>query len=143
MHASRVLLSHTAYIHRAAHQQTKAYSDSGFYTGEILELLPGKESGQLFQDAINEAKKSQGLVGDCVYTYSVEEYAEMRLFLTPDGMAGVALKPDGDMVSVFKNKNLKDTEESRISSLLTLAISQGAIKADCYGIQLEYATLFP
>lgn len=67
----------------------------------------------------------------------------MRLFLTPDGMAGVALKPDGDMVSVFKNKNLKDKGESRISSLLTLAISQGAIKADCYGIQLEYATLFP
>ena len=36
MHASRVLLSHTAYIHRASHQQTNGYSDYGFYAEEIL-----------------------------------------------------------------------------------------------------------
>ncbi len=73
--------------------------------------------------------KAKAFFGDCVYTYDVEDYAKMRLFLSPDGMSGVALKEDGDMVSVFKNKNLKDNGEKRIFSLISLAISNGAKKS--------------
>ena len=99
-------------------------------------MAQGEESGALFRECIEAAKESQGLYGDCVYAYEAGEYAGMRLFVTPDGMAGVALKADGDMVSVFKNRGLRDKNEKRVDALIALAIAQGARKADCYGRRL-------
>lgn len=106
----------------------------GFYVREIYELASGKDSAEAFRQAILEAKQSRGVFGDCVYAYEAEEYADMRLFLTPDGMAGIALKPDGDMVSVFSHADQKNSVEGKTAhSLIALAISEGATKADCYG----------
>ncbi len=74
------------------------------------------------------------MLGDCVYTYEVEEYRQMRLFLTPDGKAGIALKPNGDMVSVFTHREQKDSLGGKtVHTLIELAINEGAGKADCYG----------
>jgi len=106
--------------------------DNEFYLGELLELAQGIEGARAFQSAISEARTARGIKGDCVYVYEAEEYADMRLFLSPDGMAGLALKEDGDMVSVFKHP-VQKTEGSVINSLLALAVSEGATKADCYG----------
>jgi len=58
-----------------------------------------------FHPAIKRASKvvkSNGrTVGETVYVYSKGEYAKMRLFLREDGKTGFAIKPDGDLVSVF------------------------------------------
>jgi hypothetical protein len=46
--------------------------------------------------------KSNGrTVGETVYRYPKKAYKDMRLFLTEDGKTGFAIKPDGDVVSVF------------------------------------------
>lgn len=119
--------------HRFHADAAQKARENRIYAGELHELKRGSESAALFRECIEEAKVTQGLQGNCVYTYDVEDYAKMRLFLTPDCKAGVALKDDGDMVSVFKDKTLKDKDERRIYALIALAIQQGAKKADCYG----------
>ena len=45
--------------------------------------------------------KENNKFASSVYVYPDEDYAHMRLFLTEDGHAGFAQKPDGDIVSVF------------------------------------------
>ena len=127
----------TRRLHRfvGAEQEKSALQE--FYKGDLCELAPGKESAATFTDAIEAARQSHGLKGECVYVYPAEEYEGMRLFLTPDGMAGMALKEDGDMVSVFSHTDRggkKDGNAAR--SLIALAINEGAIKGDCYGRKL-------
>ncbi len=122
-------------VHRF-HGETKANAEKrGFYTGHLYELRQNDaEAAQAFADCINAAKASRGVLGDCVYTYEVEEYRQMRLFLTPDGKAGIALKPNGDMVSVFTHREQKNTLGGKtVHALIELAINEGAVKADCYG----------
>ena len=60
--------------------------------------------------------------GAQVYIYSPEEYAGMRLFQTPDGKAGFALKGD-DIVSVFNHD--KSPYDWVTADLIGLAIEQG------------------
>lgn len=136
----RRLLLLTGKVHRFHADASQKAKEKGIYTGELHELTQSDESAALFRECIEAAKVTQGLQGNCVYTYSEEEYAQMRLFLTPDGKAGLALKhsEDGnlDMVSVFKDKTLLDRGEKRVDALISLAIQQGAQKADCYGHHL-------
>jgi hypothetical protein len=54
----------------------------------------------------------------------------MKLFLSDDGSAGIAVKPDGDIVSVFKNVNISKAKAS--SDLLVTALENGGKKLDCY-----------
>ena len=72
-----------------------------------------------------------------VYVYDMNEYENMRkLILIDDGSAGVAVKYNGDIISVFKNtdvKNLKNVADL----LLPLAIINGGYKLDCFGEFLE------
>lgn len=102
-----------------------------FYGGEILEIESSPEGASLFREKIEEGKSSQFPYGECVYTYEVEEYEHMRLFLLPSGKAGFALK-DGDMVSVFSCKDAS-IEGKPALSIIALAIELGATKCDCYG----------
>ena len=102
--------------------------------GDLCELSPCSESARVFKEAIETARQSHGLKGECVYVYPAEEYKHMRLFLTPDGMAGMALKEDGDMVSVFSHKERgKKGDGNAAYALVALAINEGAVKGDCYG----------
>ncbi|NBK26365.1 MAG: hypothetical protein EOM68_30685, partial [Spirochaetia bacterium] len=67
----------------------------------------------------------------------------MRLFLSEDGKCGFALKPDGDIVSVFKVKE-KEKADAQVDMrdrdnwggvanwLLTIATSEGGTKLDCF-----------
>ena len=110
--------------------------DKGFYVGPLHQLQQTQEAAQHFSNCINAAKASHpAAVGDCVYTYEVEEYQQMRLFVTPDGTAGVAVKDNGDMVSVFSasKKEAPEKQGRRVPSLLALAVNEGAIKGDCHG----------
>jgi len=66
-------------------------------------------------------------VEETVYRYTPEEYANMKLFVSEDGLSGFALKPDGDLVSVFSAPGL-----GRAEALLDVAIANGARKLDAF-----------
>lgn len=57
-----------------------------------------------------------------------------RTFMSPDGMAGAAVKQDGDIVGVFKNST--DTRPGAVNDLIITALSNGGDKLDCYGMGL-------
>ncbi len=88
-------------------------------------------SGSDFHAAITRAanvRKSNGrLVGETVYVYPPEDYASMGTFLSDDGLTGYAIKPDGDLVSVF-NVGAK----GRIEEILPRLPGQGATKLDAF-----------
>lgn len=108
------------------------YQKAGHSTPTIYELNTkndaGIKAGQSFYDAI-AASKEQNKFGAAVYLYSPDEYSQMRLFLTPDGTSGFALKGD-DIVSVFNKFN---GPNKRVANpMLDLAIAAGGRKLDAY-----------
>lgn len=72
------------------------------------------------------ASKEGSKFGAAVYVYPVEEYAGMRLFQTPDGTSGFAIKSDGDIVSVYTNGG------GKVLSMLELAVDEGGTKLDAF-----------
>ena len=106
---------------------------NGINTPTILELEPGSaKNAAQFVSAISTARDTLGPIGEAVKVYSPEEYAGMRLFVTKDGQSGFALKPDGDIVSVF---SAKGTGNGR--AVMETAIAAGGKKLDCF------ATILP
>jgi len=87
------------------------------------------KSPDTFVKAITAAKQSHGPIGEMVHIYPTKEYANMRTFITADGKAGFAIKPDGDIVSVF---NTKGSHPSVGTHLVALAIEQGGTKLDAF-----------
>jgi hypothetical protein len=61
--------------------------------------------------------------------YSADEYAKMRLFLTPDGKAGFALKGD-DIVSAFKHPTANIDGFGKAA--LQLAVQEGGRRLDAF-----------
>ncbi len=86
-----------------------------------------------FDNAIQRAIKSQP-VGGCVDAHPLEELQEFKLFLSSNQMAGVAVKPDGDITAVFKNFEFK--QRGAVSDLIITARANGGVKMDCYGVGL-------
>lgn len=83
-----------------------------------------------FDKAIREMKK-QGGAAACVDTHPLEELGEYKLFLSKNQMAGVAVKPDGDITCVFKNRDFK--VKGGVNDLIITARENGGVKMDCYG----------
>ena len=109
------------------------YTKAGIPAPEFIELPPTQEAARRFHNSISEAKKSMGTKGLSVDVYPVDEYQNMRLFLAKDGLSGVAVKPDGTIVSVFKNKT---APKGSADALMEVAISAGGNKLDAYDIYL-------
>lgn len=99
-------------------------SDHGFESPVFYEI--SSDDAQTYADAI-QASKDSTKFGAAVYVYPVEDYAKMRLFLTQDGKAGVALKDD-DIVSVFSGK----PHRGSANSSLQLAIQEGGRRLDAF-----------
>lgn len=91
---------------------------------EFLELAPTSQNAQRFQDAISESKASLKF-GAAVTVYPASEYQGMRLFLTKDGKSGVAIKPDGDIVSVFSSGGAG-------RAVMEMAVTAGGRKLDAF-----------
>ena len=89
-------------------------------------------SHEKFFAAIKKAQsvtKSNGRsVGETVYRYPKGEYAKMDLWLSADGKAGFAIKPDGDLVSVFNGGDTKGV----ISGIVEHFNALGATKLDAF-----------
>ena len=91
----------------------------------------------LFHSSISESKKGNKFSAS-VWVYSPEEYASARKFLTPDGKAGLAITPEGDIISVFSHKEGK----GRVPQLMINAIKEGGVTLDNYEGLVEYYAQF-
>jgi hypothetical protein len=87
-------------------------------------------AGDFFSDLT--ASKEASPFGAAVHVYTPQEYADMRLFQTPDGKSGFAVKPDGDIVSVYSNGG------GNVFSMLELATQEGGTKLDAFNTVLPY-----
>jgi hypothetical protein len=110
----------------------------------IAELHETKNAAE-FQTAIAAAKndgkqddidkgtfgtKDSKWYGASVHVYKVEEYEKMTMLLTSDKKGGVATKPEGDIVSVFKHP--KSTAKNLIGVVIPQAINHGGTHLDCF-----------
>ena len=105
---------------------------------DMIEISPNQVGADLFAERINTAKQASRF-GASVEAYAPDVYKGMRLFLTEDGGAGFALKPDGDLVSAFSDGSTKGVAPQ----LMLLGIEQGAKKLDAFDTVLPdlYSTL--
>jgi hypothetical protein len=93
---------------------------------KFLELDPkDAASAQKFADTIQQSK-DESPHGAAVYVYPADEYQGMKLFLSDSGKSGFAVKPDGDIVSVFS------MEKGSGRSIMEAAISAGGKKLDAF-----------
>ena len=100
------------------------FTANNILTPKFYELTDSVKHPQRFTDLITAFKKINKH-GSSVYVYSVAEYAQMRRFVTEDGLAGFAIKPNGDMVSAFSgNKSAR--------AILELGVANGGIMLDAF-----------
>lgn len=88
----------------------------------IENLFHTPSTAEEFHKAVSNASLARPDVAENVTKYSPEEYSNMKTFLSPDKKSGFAIKPDGELVSVFsaeKGLNRGDT-------IVKEAIQQGA-----------------
>ena len=78
-----------------------------------------------FAETIQKSKDASPH-GAAVYVYPPEEYQGMKLFLSDSGKSGFAVKPDGDIVSVFS------MEKGSGRSIMEAAIAAGGKKLDAF-----------
>ncbi|KXX58786.1 hypothetical protein AZG88_44165 [Rhodococcus sp. LB1] len=64
-----------------------------------------------------------------VFVYDIGEYRRMRLLITDDGKAGIALKGD-EVVSVYAHRDCRHPRAGR--ALLETAVAQGGRRLDCF-----------
>lgn len=104
------------------------FEESGFDTPDFHELTRGKAAGKLYTRLINDSKQDNRF-GASVYVYPENEYQDMRLFVTKDGMSGFALKGD-DIVSAFKSP--KSADRGVAFSMIRMAVALGGRKLDAF-----------
>lgn len=104
----------------------RAYEDIGVKVpARVFELKRGDaKSAEVFQKAISNAK-ADNRFGAAVAVYPAEDYAGFRLLLSDDGKSGAAVKPDGDIISVFST-----AKGGR--AMMEAAIAAGGRKLDAF-----------
>ncbi len=95
----------------------------------IIPLRDGLAAASCFRDCVIRAKESHGPVGNCLHVYSSLEYAMMRLFLDPEGLAGFALN-GSELVSVFSHHHRNPRRTLR--NLVGLAVQLGGTRLDAF-----------
>ena len=115
-----------------------ATTEVGVETPDLIEIKPTDEGAQLFREKILAGKEASKY-GASVEAYDADAYKDMRLFLTEDGSAGYALKPDGDIVSAFSTGQYIGVGPH----LIMHGIEQGGKKLDAFDTVLPnmYATM--
>lgn len=109
--------------------QEKSYLDANVPMKRIGEagIQAGIVSPEEFAEALAQAKQVDRRVR-FLSDYSPEEYATMRLFLTPDGQAGFAIKQDGDIVNLFNVSPVRGLGRQ----LVDQAIANGGTHLDAF-----------
>ncbi len=86
-------------------------ADSGVYRAQMLELA------------------DKNPYAASVYVYDEDEYRQMRLLVTDDGRAGVAVKGD-EIVSAFAHRDCAHPKS--VQSMLSQATTLGGRRLDCF-----------
>ena len=117
-----------AQVYKPELKVSSTYTKAGLATPTVMELDVGQKTAEVFHEAIQKAK-GRNSSGAAVYVYPVEEYENMRLFMTEDGSAGFALN-GGDIVSLFKDPQ---TDLPGVAQhLVALAVAEGGRKLDAF-----------
>lgn len=100
-------------------------------------LLVNEPSGQNFHSAISQSVVNNPY-GAYVEVKSLDDYksGDYKLFLSQSKGSGVAIKSDGDIVSVFKNPASGDI--NAMHSIMITALRNGGTKLDCYAGYLPH-----
>lgn len=114
-----------AYVYTPGVKFGNALRDAEVPKVVVEELIPSPEAASRFHGAIASSKDSTPY-GAAVFVYDKAEYEGMRLFMTEDGQNGFAIKPDGDIVSVFSSGG------GKVHPMLTLATQEGGSKLDAF-----------
>ncbi|MFC9966115.1 hypothetical protein ACFVH4_17955 [Nocardia ignorata] len=101
-------------------------TELGHSTPDLYELAPA--DADFFRQQMVLLTENNRFAAS-VHVYSTEEYGAMRLFVTDDGKAGIALKGD-EIVSVFAHRDTRYPGASM--AMLTIAIDQGGRRLDCF-----------
>ncbi|NDB69315.1 MAG: hypothetical protein EB015_15165, partial [Methylocystaceae bacterium] len=121
-------------VYDATPEAQEAFSSAGIAAPSMVELASGAKGAKAFHSAITESKKTNPLAAS-VHAYDPKEYAGMRLFMTPNGKAGFALKGD-DIISVFNSRDSGHTHVS--NAMLQLALAQGGRRLDAFDTALPH-----
>lgn len=92
---------------------------------EQIEQIDPQTQATDFRQAIETVKKEHKF-GASVFVYPEEDYQNMQLFMSKDGKQGIAVKPDGDIVSAFS------TGGGNAEELIRTAIAAGGTKLDAF-----------
>ncbi|HRY42273.1 MAG TPA: hypothetical protein P5153_17195 [Candidatus Krumholzibacteria bacterium] len=117
-------------VWRPASETKRAFGKHGLETPNFVELEATNDNAQRFADLIT-ASKAGNPYGAAVYVYPAADYQKMRLFISRDGLSGVAVKEDGDVVSLFSTAGGG-------RAALELALSNGGRKLDAFETVLPY-----
>lgn len=132
-HSAKEVRAKYGFTHDAVDKSVR----NGMIDNGIVDLkLQETVEAHRFNDAI-QAAKIANKNGGCVDTHPMRELKAYKLYLSDDNMAGVAVKPDGDITAVFKNSN--STAKGAVNDLIITARANGGVKMDCYGQYLANA----
>ena len=110
-----------------------ALQDVKSFNGTIVELASNKTNAKLFASKM-QASKDASPYGAAVYVYAESDYQNMKMFMTEDGSAGIAIEDGDTIVSLFSN----GTNKNVTFSLASLAVEEGGIYSDAFDTQLPY-----
>lgn len=103
------------------------------FNGTVIELASNKTNAKLFASKI-QAGKDASPFGAAVYMYAESDYQNMKMFMTEDGSAGIAVA-DGDTIVSLYNTG---THKNVTYSLASLAVEEGGLYSDAFDTQLPY-----
>lgn len=100
----------------------------------LFKVFPLTNKAQ-FAKYLADARDNDQKHGWSVTPKTADDLCDAKTFVTADGSIGFAIEPDGNLVSVFRNKALCKTPNV-MPEVLPQAVSEGAAKLDCYGENL-------
>lgn len=107
------------------------YEANGVAAPDLVELSHSAKDAKRFRDAIAQTRDAgKNKFFASVYLYSVKDYRKMKLFMDADGKCGIAVKANGDIVSVFKLADCKHKQV--VHALIEVAKAAGGNHLDCY-----------
>lgn len=109
---------------KASRETATVFRANDMVLPTFVELAPTLENAKQFEKAIAD-NKAELKFGAAVYVYPAEDYQGMKLFMAEDGKSGVAVKPDGDIVSVFSTGGAG-------RAVMELAVAGGGRKLDAF-----------
>ena len=104
--------------------------NSGIQSYDLYDTTSDPHS---YEKALTEGRNSDAANGWCVTPKSTQELVDenVRTFMNESRTVGVGVKPDGDIVAVFKNQN--GGPKRALDTAMPMAIEMGGDRLDCYG----------